>query len=47
MSECMEVVQKGVHVMVATPGRLMDMLDKKMVDHFDNIAEKSHQLPAP
>ncbi|XP_061727003.1 ATP-dependent RNA helicase abstrakt isoform X2 [Cydia pomonella] len=31
VSECMEVVQRGVHVMVATPGRLMDMLDKKMV----------------
>ncbi|XP_026325629.1 ATP-dependent RNA helicase abstrakt [Hyposmocoma kahamanoa] len=31
VSECMEVVQKGVHIMVATPGRLMDMLDKKMV----------------
>ncbi|CAG5000007.1 unnamed protein product [Parnassius apollo] len=27
----MEVVQRGVHIMVATPGRLMDMLDKKMV----------------
>ncbi|KAL4718580.1 hypothetical protein ACJJTC_007176, partial [Scirpophaga incertulas] len=31
VSECMEVVQQGVHIMVATPGRLMDMLDKKMV----------------
>ncbi|XP_053622617.1 ATP-dependent RNA helicase abstrakt [Plodia interpunctella] len=31
VSECMEVVQRGVHIMVATPGRLMDMLDKKMV----------------
>lgn len=27
----MEVIQKGTHIMVATPGRLMDMLDKKMV----------------
>lgn len=31
VSECMDVVQRGVHIMVATPGRLMDMLDKKMV----------------
>ncbi|XP_072946811.1 ATP-dependent RNA helicase abstrakt [Epargyreus clarus] len=31
VSNCMEVVQRGVHIMVATPGRLMDMLDKKMV----------------
>lgn len=31
VSECVEVIQKGVHIMVATPGRLMDMLDKKMV----------------
>lgn len=31
VSESMDVIQKGVHVMVATPGRLMDMLDKKMV----------------
>lgn len=23
---------RGVHIMVATPGRLMDMLDKKMVN---------------
>nr|CAD7574809.1 unnamed protein product [Timema californicum] len=31
VSESIEVIQKGVHIMVATPGRLMDMLDKKMV----------------
>lgn len=31
LNEAMDVVQKGVHIMVATPGRLMDMLDKKMV----------------
>jgi ATP-dependent RNA helicase DDX41 len=31
MSESMEVIGRGVHIMVATPGRLMDMLDKKMV----------------
>ncbi|GFG35393.1 hypothetical protein Cfor_10123 [Coptotermes formosanus] len=31
MSESMEVISRGVHIMVATPGRLMDMLDKKMV----------------
>lgn len=28
----METIQKGVHIIVATPGRLMDMLDKKMVN---------------
>lgn len=32
VSESIEVIQKGVHIMVATPGRLMDMLDKKMVN---------------
>ncbi|XP_064604084.1 probable ATP-dependent RNA helicase DDX41 isoform X2 [Liolophura sinensis] len=26
-----DVIRRGVHIMVATPGRLMDMLDKKMV----------------
>lgn len=31
VNESMEVIQKGAHIMVATPGRLMDMLDKKMV----------------
>lgn len=31
VSESIDVIQKGVHIMVATPGRLMDMLDKKMV----------------
>ncbi|XP_076295160.1 ATP-dependent RNA helicase abstrakt [Lasioglossum baleicum] len=31
VSESLEVINKGVHIMVATPGRLMDMLDKKMV----------------
>lgn len=31
MSESMEIIGRGVHIMVATPGRLMDMLDKKMV----------------
>lgn len=25
------LISRGVHIMVATPGRLMDMLDKKMV----------------
>ena len=30
-SQAMEIVHRGVHVMVATPGRLMDMLNKKMV----------------
>lgn len=31
VSEAMDVVRKGVHIMVATPGRLMDMLNKKMI----------------
>ena len=30
-SDAMDVIRKGVHMMVATPGRLMDMLNKKMV----------------
>ena len=30
-SEALDKIRKGVHVMVATPGRLMDMLNKKMV----------------
>ena len=28
----MSLFLRGVHIMVATPGRLMDMLDKKMVN---------------
>lgn len=28
----MEMIKRGVHMMVATPGRLMDLLDKKMVN---------------
>uniref|UniRef100_A0A4W3KDC2 Probable ATP-dependent RNA helicase DDX41 n=1 Tax=Callorhinchus milii TaxID=7868 RepID=A0A4W3KDC2_CALMI len=31
VKEQMEVVKRGVHMMVATPGRLMDLLQKKMV----------------
>ena len=31
-NEAMEVIRKGVHIMIATPGRLMDMLNKKMVN---------------
>lgn len=31
ISECLDVIQRGVHIMVATPGRLMDLLDKKMI----------------
>jgi len=31
VSACLEVLGKGVHIIVATPGRLMDMLDKKML----------------
>ncbi len=30
-SEAMDVVKRGVHILVATPGRLMDMLNKKMI----------------
>lgn len=30
-SECNVVFCSGVHMMVATPGRLMDLLNKKMV----------------
>lgn len=32
VTEAMETLKKGVHILVATPGRLMDMLDKKMVN---------------
>ncbi|XP_014251014.1 ATP-dependent RNA helicase abstrakt [Cimex lectularius] len=31
IGESLDVISHGVHIMVATPGRLMDMLDKKMV----------------
>lgn len=31
-SEAMDTVRKGVHMVVATPGRLMDMLNKKMMN---------------
>ncbi|KAI5705065.1 hypothetical protein M8J76_010256 [Diaphorina citri] len=31
MNQSLDVIKKGCHMMVATPGRLMDMLDKKMV----------------
>ncbi|ENN75170.1 hypothetical protein HUJ04_008370 [Dendroctonus ponderosae] len=31
VNEAIEIIQKGVHIMVATPGRLMDMLEKKIV----------------
>ncbi|CAG9770534.1 unnamed protein product [Ceutorhynchus assimilis] len=31
VNEAIETIQKGVHIMVATPGRLMDMLEKKIV----------------
>jgi len=30
-NEAMDVIRKGVHMMVCTPGRLMDMLNKKLV----------------
>jgi len=30
-SDALDVIRKGCHIMVATPGRLMDMLNKKMV----------------
>lgn len=31
VKEQLDVIRRGVHIMVATPGRLMDMLEKKMV----------------
>lgn len=31
VTEALDVIKKGVHIMIATPGRLMDMLDKKMI----------------
>lgn len=31
VNETMAVVNQGIHILVATPGRLMDMLDKKMI----------------
>ncbi|KAL1517438.1 hypothetical protein ABEB36_001203 [Hypothenemus hampei] len=31
VNEAIDIIQKGVHIMVATPGRLMDMLEKKIV----------------
>ncbi|CAH1974002.1 unnamed protein product [Acanthoscelides obtectus] len=31
VTESIEIIQRGVHIMVATPGRLMDMLEKKIV----------------
>ncbi|BES93985.1 ATP-dependent RNA helicase [Nesidiocoris tenuis] len=31
VGESLDLISRGVHIMVATPGRLMDMLDKKMV----------------
>ena len=31
MKESIDAIRRGVHIMVATPGRLMDMLNKKMV----------------
>ena len=30
--EQMEQIRRGVHILVATPGRLMDMLTKRMVN---------------
>ena len=30
--EQIDVIKRGVHIMIATPGRLMDMLDKKTVN---------------
>merc|ERR1712071_588579 len=31
INQSLEVINRGVHIIVATPGRLMDMLDKKMI----------------
>ena len=41
-SEALDVIRKGVHIMVATPGRLMDMLNKKMVNL--NICRYSYKV---
>lgn len=32
MKEQLETINRGIHIMVATPGRLIDMLEKKMVN---------------
>merc|ERR1712131_570171 len=32
VKETMDTVRQGVHIMVATPGRLMDMLNRKMME---------------
>ncbi|KAK2158390.1 hypothetical protein LSH36_171g03038 [Paralvinella palmiformis] len=32
VKEQLETIKRGTHILVATPGRLMDMLDKKMVN---------------
>lgn len=32
LKEQMETINRGVHIMVATPGRLIDMLEKKMIN---------------
>jgi ATP-dependent RNA helicase DDX41 len=32
MAEQADVLNKGVHIVVATPGRLMDMLEKKKLN---------------
>ncbi|CAH1783864.1 unnamed protein product [Owenia fusiformis] len=32
VKEQLDVVKRGVHIMIATPGRLMDMLNKKMLN---------------
>jgi len=31
VNQSLEIINRGVHIIVATPGRLMDMLDKKMI----------------
>ena len=32
VKETMATVRQGVHIMVATPGRLLDMLNRKMME---------------
>lgn len=32
VKETMETIRRGMHIMVATPGRLMDMLNRKMME---------------
>lgn len=41
MNEQSHVMSKGLHIVVATPGRLIDMLEKKTV-HFQQLQVSLH-----